>query len=187
MKFIRIIKGGAGSGNFGHAGRPGEVGGSAPQQWFHASHAKIEKLSKREVETVDSIGTWVTADADKARTLYGPNVFEVETGAQNLLEAHTSNFNEFFFSNENLFKETFPKEPVALLQKFKERGLAQADPKAFSLRKRYLSAFRNMLEGAGYNGVVWRNSRIDLRKTDTPHDVAVIFNASDLKIRPKTT
>jgi len=30
MKFIIRMKGGSGSGNFGHAGVPGEVGGSAP-------------------------------------------------------------------------------------------------------------------------------------------------------------
>jgi hypothetical protein len=31
-RHIRIIKGGPGSGNFGHAGRPGKIGGSAPSR-----------------------------------------------------------------------------------------------------------------------------------------------------------
>ena len=31
---IRVKKGGPGSGNFGHAGRPGKVGGSSPGKLY---------------------------------------------------------------------------------------------------------------------------------------------------------
>ena len=34
---MSALKGGAGSGHFGHAGRPGKVGGSAPRGGFSVS------------------------------------------------------------------------------------------------------------------------------------------------------
>lgn len=147
-----------------------------PAGWFHGTHADLKELKSRSVETIDSIGTWVTSSSTHARTLYGPNVHNV-LGGKNLLEAHTDNFDDFFFNNRNLFKETFPNEPVKTLEKFKDKGLARSDKRAFAMRTTYLRAFRSMLEKAGYDGIVWRGSRIDLRKSDAPHDVAVLFKA----------
>ena len=39
LKHIRVIKGGPGSGHFGHAGRPGKIGGSAPGKGFKGKMA----------------------------------------------------------------------------------------------------------------------------------------------------
>jgi len=41
MKFTIRLKGGPGSGNFGHKGRPGEVGGSAPKD-SSSSHVRTD-------------------------------------------------------------------------------------------------------------------------------------------------
>jgi len=152
--------------------------------WFHGTHSNIKELSPRSVEqvkTIDTIGTWVTGSPEKARLLYGENILEVKETPPNLLEAHTDNFDDFFYSNKNLFENLFPNKDVALLEDFKGKGLARKDKALFEMRTQYLQAFRKMLEDAGYNGIIWKNSRIDLAKTDTPHDVAVFFHHQPLK------
>lgn len=153
---------------------PGQHDQESHGNWFHGSHEDVQQFITRPVESIDSFGTWVTSDAGKARELYGPKVKEV-AAKDNLLVAHTDNFDDFFYSNKNLFQKLFPGEQVSALQKFKGKGLAKADPKLNAMRKTYLTAFKQMLQDSGYNGVVWRNSRIDLRKGDAPHDVAVLF------------
>ena len=156
------------------------------KQWFHASHKNIEKLTPREVDTVDTFGTWVSGSSDTARMLYGPNVKQADATPKNLLEAHTDNFGDFFFSNENLFKKLFPNEDVSLLKKFDEAGLKKSDPKVWEMRKAYLTEFRKMLQDAGHDGVIFKDSRIDLSKADSPHDVAVLFNDADIPLnKPK--
>jgi uncharacterized protein YnzC (UPF0291/DUF896 family) len=153
--------------------------------WFHGTHSDIQELSPRSIEqvkSVDTIGTWVTSSPEKARLLYGAKVLEVKTQPPNLLEAHTDNFEDFFYSNENLFEELFPGKDLSTLEQFKTKGLAARDKELAQMRTRYLQAFREMLENAGYEGIVWKNSRIDLAKTDTPHDVAVLFNKQPLEL-----
>lgn len=144
--------------------------------WFHASHESIDKLNPRTVRNLDTIGTWVTGDPAAAKTLYGPNVYKADVVPKNMLQAPTDNFDSLFYSNANLFKQTFPNEPLSTLEKFKQKGLAKADPQIESMRQTYLQSYRQMLQDAGYDGIVWKNSRIDLSKNDKPHDVAVLFH-----------
>lgn len=63
---IIITKGGEGSGNFGHAGRPGQVGGSAPD-----SDGQQDKRSVKEAVAIDEElnGTDLAANAQKALEL----------------------------------------------------------------------------------------------------------------------
>lgn len=49
-KTILALKGGAGSGNFGHDGRPGEVGGSAPSGESGGWQSKLDEWQKGNVE-----------------------------------------------------------------------------------------------------------------------------------------
>lgn len=165
------------SGEEGNAGNvAGHTKGEAAQ-WFHGSHENIESFKPREVAGVDSIGTWFTGDKAKAGQLYGPNVTRGEVTPRNLLEAHTDNYGDFFYSNKNLFQELFPDKPVSELESWKsQRGKPSPD------QVKYLSAFKQMLTDAGYDGVVWKNSRIDLRKSDTPHDVMVSFHQEPIPV-----
>ena len=45
-KFFLILKGGKGSGNFGHGGRPGKVGGSSSRVWSGTTSTEPRTLSK---------------------------------------------------------------------------------------------------------------------------------------------
>lgn len=177
------IKGGVGSGNFGHAGREGLVGGSSrlDQTWFHGSHEDIKELIPRSVEHVDNIGTWATLDPSRT-AMYGPKAYKFDYAPNNLLEAHTDNFNEFFYSNKNLFQQLFPKEKLTTLEKFKEFGLKQNNPKAYKMRQQYLQAFKDMLIDAGYDGIIWKDSHIDISKKESPHTVAVFFHNSPIGV-----
>lgn len=69
-KIDRITNGGKGSGNFGHAGRPGKVGGSGTGRGGETIAEKIER-AKGYAETVehDSAGWVEEADKEAARDL----------------------------------------------------------------------------------------------------------------------
>lgn len=43
---MRLLQGGDGSGNFGHSGRPGEIGGSSETFTFETSQDEFEKMDK---------------------------------------------------------------------------------------------------------------------------------------------
>lgn len=58
-EFVKTLNGGKGSGNFGHAGRPGEVGGSAPNGSVSESRGTRIGLGDT-VEGKDSDGNWHT-------------------------------------------------------------------------------------------------------------------------------
>jgi hypothetical protein len=65
--FPTVIKeGGAGSGNFGHAGRPGEVGGSGPggsPDKFKISDKELISITKKSIQNLGKkINTWSARD-----------------------------------------------------------------------------------------------------------------------------
>lgn len=187
--------------------------------WFHASHKQLNELAARPVESVDSLGTWVTSSQDHAKTLYAPNVYraEVPKGLR-LLEFDGSDpkqidFNRVLGSNAQLAKEvglakearilnkTLPdtKRYSELNYKSNTEGLRGAEWEEFKRLRAsenasrtllrsgaYMQKMRAMLQSQGYEGIIWKNSRIDTRKTDTPHDVAVIFNKEPIKATPIT-
>jgi hypothetical protein len=64
------------------------------------------------------------------------------------------------------------------------RRLYESDKTARSLLRnaQYMAAWRAMIEKAGYDGVVWRNSRIDNPKN--PHDVWLVFNKEAMPGEP---
>ena len=154
-------------------------------RWFHGTHENLKELSPREVDNQDSLGSWVTGDESKARN-FGPNTLEADVTPKNLLKAHTDNVDEVLYSNKRLFEEQFPDEPTSTLERFKEVGLKKSDPRLYEMRKTYLRAFRNMLEDAGYDGIIFKNSRIDTQKGDAPHDVAVLFNKEAIPLSQRT-
>ena len=161
----------------------GEPGGGDNNGWFHGTHEeKLNKLIARPVESIDTFGTWVTSSSEYAGMLYGPNVLKANIDAKNLLTSHTDSFDDFFFSNKNFFKSLFPNEPLSTLGQFKAKGVLKNEPEVWEKRKVYLAAFRKMLQEAGHDGVIWKNSRIDLRKSDASHDVAVIFNTNPIAL-----
>lgn len=184
-------------------------------EWFHGTHANLEQLNPREIKSVDSLGTWVTGSAEKARELYGPNVHGVETTNDlRFLEFDGTipsqrDFNRIIGANRHLAREAgFEKEANVLentipdshrlweLSRKAEEGnglrgtelseyrsLVAADNASEKLLRspKYMALFRKMLEDAGYDGIRWKDSKIDLRSTDNPHTVAVIFHKEPLQ------
>ena len=158
-------------------GPPAETG----RQLFHGTHESINEFTPREVSgvsTIDNFGTWFTASVNKAAE-FGSRVFSARVKANRLLEAHTDNFKDFFFSNKSLFRSLFPNEPIETLERFKTKTPKNAR-EVWEMRAAYLRAFRQMLEDAGHDGVIWRNSNIDNRAGDAPHDVVVFFNKESI-------
>ena len=97
MHWLGLLKGGPGSGNFGHAGRPGEVGGSAPdgEQGSGESSSKVRQWAEskfKDKEKADSFSSWfrgskVTSDSGEPLTVYHVTTedfeeFDPKMGAQ---------------------------------------------------------------------------------------------------------
>jgi hypothetical protein len=147
---------------------------------YFASHKPIDVLVSRPVRNYNSIGTWFTSSAELARTLYGPLVYAFELPPGRYLEAHTYDFSEFF-TNWPLAEDVLPKKDFRYLREHAP-GTPAFDRRADRLVRRllldqgYVQAFRAMLENANYDGVVWRDSRIDLSPRDAvTHDVFLVF------------
>lgn len=87
MKARFRYKGGQGSGNFGHRGRPGKVGGSAPASYnitgaqlptlFHGGKRKVRQIDPTQLQQRDAgyygAGFYVTTTEEYAKS-YGPKV-----------------------------------------------------------------------------------------------------------------
>lgn len=73
MHWLGLIKGGPGSGNFGHAGRPGQVGGSAPDD-TPSGPAEIPSADKaessRDLVTLDKYDDWKDSSGKRRVTLF---------------------------------------------------------------------------------------------------------------------
>lgn len=146
---------------------------------YQAQHKPIERLEPKPVKNYNSMGTWFTSSPEHARTLYGPLVYAFELPEGGYLEAHTYDFDQFF-TNWPLVEEILPKKEFTYLRSHAP-GTDRFDHKADRLVRKllldgdYIKGFREMLENANYDGIVWKNSRIDLRPGDPPHDVYLVF------------
>lgn len=73
MHWLGLLKGGPGSGNFGHAGRPGEVGGSAPDD-SPSGPADIPSADKaessRDLVTLGKYDDWKDVSGKRKVTLF---------------------------------------------------------------------------------------------------------------------
>lgn len=152
---------------------------------YFASHKPIESLVPRPVKNYNSMGTWFTSSPVLARTLFGPIVYEFELPPGRYIEAHTDSFSEFF-TNWPLAKETLSKKDFAYLEDHAP-GTPDFDKKAdrivdkLLLDKEYVRGFREILENANFDGIVWRNSKIDVpRHWDIDHDVFLVFQKEHL-------
>lgn len=73
MHWLGLIKGGPGSGNFGHAGRPGQVGGSAPDD-TPSGPQKVpgikDRESSRDLVMIDPDADWKDATGERKVTVF---------------------------------------------------------------------------------------------------------------------
>lgn len=151
---------------------------------YHGTHENIVCLEPRPIRNYNSIGTWFTSTPWHAATFYGPKVYAFELPPGRYLEAHTDRFSEFFL-NWPLAEETLSRKETRHLREHAPGtpdydALSRKTMRRLLLDGTYISSFRRMLENAHYQGIVWRNSRIDLRPGDSPHDVYVVFHAAPL-------
>jgi hypothetical protein len=147
---------------------------------YHGTHERLGCLTPRPVRNYNSIGTWFTSTPWHAATFYGPNVYAFGLPPGQYLEAHTDSFSRFFL-NWPLAEDTLTRKELAYLRTHAPEtpaydSYAKQIVRRLLLNREYIQTFRKMLERAGYQGVVWRDSRIDLRSGDPPHDVYVSFH-----------
>jgi hypothetical protein len=175
---------------------------SKPVLGYHGSNSKLKALIPREVTNLGSIGTWVTLSPSAAK-MYGPNVHQVIVPEGRYLRAHSDDFYKMFvtlplvdkhFSKDeaDLIKAGFFGHKPPKMKQWEWNTLSEEDmkrvegdwkatfKKAFR-NPAYLKDWRKMIKGAGYNGVVWARSRIDLRKEDKPHTVILVFEHKPMR------
>lgn len=166
----------------------GDISLSKPVLGYHGSWERLKTLVPREVQGLDSIGTWVTLSPSHAK-MYGPNVHQVIVPEGRYLRAHTDDYTQMFV-NLPLVEKHFSKEEAEIIR----LGFLGGDlppnvdwkrvfRPALSSRTggAYMRDWRRLLLGAGYNGVVWARSRIDLQRGDSPHTVILIFEHGSLR------
>jgi hypothetical protein len=84
---------------------------------------------------------------------------------------------------EGLAPDATRREAIAWRDRWKEEAaLRRTDGIVEGLMRDpdYMGAFRAALEDDGYDGIVWEDSGIDLRRDDPPHTVWVVFNREPL-------
>jgi len=100
MKKVLRRHGGDGSGNFGHAGRPGKVGGSQPKgegtgktKRFTVYHGSTKKFDKFDISKATNYHTQKTgvplvffSENDAVASTYGENITKAEIEMKNPLE-----------------------------------------------------------------------------------------------------
>lgn len=109
--FLLMLKGGAGSGNFGHGGRPGKVGGSTSGQneiaelvsrmtWYHGTSKEGKEAILKEGFTkfsngIFGQGAYMSLDKPSTGGSY-KEVLEVKVKPKNVLETEYIDFPEQF-------------------------------------------------------------------------------------------
>lgn len=86
-----VLKGGTGSGNFGHAGRPGQVGGSGEGSAADSDTVSVSTLKLSDAEAGDHAEVAVKAMLKRAMAIKDPD--ETQAYATRLLESIESNVN----------------------------------------------------------------------------------------------
>lgn len=134
-----------------------------------------------------------------------------DINAANPLVAHSTDFHKFFGSNLPLIEKHFGKSAANQLQKFPvdNARLRELDKKlstqgtisgpeakeANGLRESrkitqnalkdagYMSDFKSMIQSAGHDSILFKDSDIDLRKGDKSHDVLISFHKHSIPVK----
>lgn len=98
---VSVEKGGAGSGNYGHAGRPGEIGGSSDNT-THASKEEITRqLSKVRKTELSTHGKICEARATLNEVLNNPNATDKQRETANRLSSLLEKYEAELPENKN--------------------------------------------------------------------------------------
>ncbi len=137
--------------------------------------------------------------------MYGPIVYEAEIDTSKLFEPGTTDYGEAF-KQESVFRVVFGRAPKKTKhweyidaanrgEDMSSRDLTELDlmfarkesdkerKKYADMRKLYFQAFRNSLEAAGYQGMLWVNSDIDESHKGFKHHVMLIFNSKPMPVK----
>lgn len=135
---------------------------------YHGTWENITQFSNREVKTYDSIGTWFTAKKEYARMLYGANTIEATVSLKNpIVINNVTNCNSFdqFFYDSSLTNKSF------------------SDINKILLDSDYINSFKTKLIEKGYDGIVFKVSKIDVSNDEESHTVYVVFNTVTITIK----
>ncbi|RXZ78174.1 hypothetical protein EBB07_29405 [Paenibacillaceae bacterium] len=139
---------------------------------FHASHNGSLTFEAQEVTNYNKLGTWFTSSPDKARSLYGPNVYTVKVTLHNPLYAHTDNFDDFFLCKPLAFKYIGTETP------------SEKQMTSLLLNANYMSEWKSMIMKAGYDAIVFEDSKIDLPiSVEETHTVYIVFDHTAISLQ----
>lgn len=143
---------------------------------YHASHSDIAEFVDREIKSYNSMGTWFTDSSNRASELYGPKVTEAKISLSNPFYSQTENFDEFFYIPELATKHGVNKLPERQHDREKAiNGLLKSSA--------YMQDFKDHYIKLGHDGVVFKDSTIDLNTdgSEGVHTVYLVFNTKNIK------
>lgn len=152
---------------------PGEEKPKRGVKLYHATHAA--DLNFGEIKNIDNynrVGSWFTSDPKKARELYGPNVHEAHVELKNPYVVNTDTEDDFydtFYSPQLVKKHLTKAEQERWGDKEKTKLLNDGE---------YMAKWKKMMVKSGFDGVTFKNSKIDLNAdgSDGTHDVHIAFH-----------
>jgi len=138
---------------------------------YHGTHQELTTFVNRPVKNYDSIGTYFTSNKEYARSLYGKNVIEANITLNNPLVVNNVNDLESF--DKVFYDNTLTNLPFAQINKL----LLDTD---------YINALKSKLINKGYDGIIFKDSSIDLAPNEEAHTVYIVFNADNIQmVTPK--
>ena len=180
--------------------------------WYHGTHAELSEFLPRTIQDYNSVGTWFTSKQTHAPE-YGPNVYQVPAIEGNFLEVRPNDdFFAVVGGNLALLEKHFGAAaakqvrgwPIdeaterALANKLEAQGwLSESDSRTYRklsasreiarkamLSGPYMTDWRAMLQSAGYDGVVFRDTRNDMpARVQETHDVYLLFHDQPIQLK----
>lgn len=187
------------------ASERGAIGEAGIGDVFHGSHQQLTAMQSRPVEKLSSFGTWFTSSPEVAKGTYGPNVTRSKLGSLRLKEMPVpADFDTQLIDPElaratghtaeaKVLSKSLPNNRELLdlnrsefftpQQARRIKELSEAKKAAGNLYRspKYMQALRKKFQSEGYDGLVWKQSRLDLRSGDPgTHDAYVVFHDKDI-------
>ncbi|MFD0587793.1 hypothetical protein ACFQZE_07245 [Paenibacillus sp. GCM10027627] len=137
---------------------------------YHGTHnSNVQFNNDRTVTNYNTIGTWFTSTPEAAK-IYGSHVMTKQITINNPLHAHTDDFDNFFLCF-----------PLAL------KYIGKTNPNKTEMTKLlldsgYMTEWKQMIANAGYDTIVFKNSRIDLDSSDNfTHTVYIVLDTNKIQ------
>jgi hypothetical protein len=177
-----------------HAGHIAGLSTIKPYDEVYSSLSDDER-KKRSLPQYDSFGTWATSSRMTARRNYGPYVYLVKVPAGKYYSVPQFSgqlYYDFFIKlpivrkvRPDLAKRFETKEFEEWQNESDKKKRQQSDFDKEVIRpilfdRNYAKAWTDSWTSEGYAGIIWKDSRIDLRPDEAPHTVFLVFGSMEV-------